>query len=66
MNCPHCLHPDSRVVETRAKPDRDRRIRLCRNCGKTFTTMEVVAVYAGRATGYVIAATADNEEDDAA
>jgi hypothetical protein len=53
VNCPHCDHPDSRISETRANPDHDRRIRLCRGCGKTFTTIERVAVYAGRAAGWI-------------
>ena len=53
MNCPHCAHPESRVTETRSGSDADRRIRLCRSCGKTFQTMERVAVFAGRAIGYI-------------
>ncbi len=53
MNCPHCDHPDSRVTETRSSPEYDRRIRLCRGCGKTFQTLERVAVFAGRAAGYI-------------
>ena len=52
MNCPHCNHPESRVGETRAGDEFDRRVRLCRGCGRTFTTLERVAVYAGRALGY--------------
>lgn len=53
MNCPHCDHPDSRITETRSNPAFDRRIRICRSCGKTFQTIERVAVYAGRAAGYI-------------
>ena len=41
------------VFETRSGSDADRRIRLCRSCGKTFQTMERVAVFAGRAIGYI-------------
>ena len=59
MNCPHCNHPESRVTETRSGPDADRRIRICRSCGKTFQTMERVAVFAGRAIGYLEATVAD-------
>lgn len=53
MFCPHCGHPESRILEARAKPDHDKRIRMCRNCGKTFNTLERVAVYGGRAIGYL-------------
>jgi hypothetical protein len=53
MNCPHCDHPESRVTETRSSPEFDRRIRICRGCGKTFQTLERVAVFAGRAAGYI-------------
>jgi hypothetical protein len=53
MKCPHCGHDESRVTETRPGELADRRIRLCRGCGKTFQTLERVAVYAGRSTGYV-------------
>ena len=53
MNCPHCDHPKSTVSETRAGPKGDRRIRICRNCGQHFSTMERVCVYAGRVAGYL-------------
>ena len=53
MNCPHCGHEESRVTETRASAEYDRRIRICRKCGKNFQTIERVAVYAGRAAGYI-------------
>ena len=53
MNCPHCNHDKSRVTETRARAEADRRIRLCQGCGKTFLTLERVGVYAGRAAGYI-------------
>lgn len=53
MNCPHCGHDKSRVTETRASADGDRRIRLCRSCGRTFTTIERVTVYFGRNTGWM-------------
>lgn len=53
MKCPHCGHDKSRVTETRANDEADRRIRLCLGCAKTFTTFERVAIYAGRAVGYV-------------
>ena len=53
MQCPHCGHPESRVGETRASDDYDKRVRFCRSCAKSFTTIERVAVYAGRAVGYI-------------
>lgn len=56
MNCPHCNHDKSRVSETRAGSEADRRIRQCQGCGRTFQTLERVCVYAGRAAGYIDAA----------
>ena len=53
MKCPHCGHEKSRVTETRAATEADRRIRLCQGCGKTFQTLERVCVFAGRAVGYI-------------
>lgn len=53
MNCPHCGHDKSRVTETRAVRDGDRRIRLCRSCGKTFTTMERIAIWFGPNAGWM-------------
>lgn len=40
MRCPHCLHPDSRVLETRATDDTTKRRRQCLACGFRFTTVE--------------------------
>jgi hypothetical protein len=51
MRCPHCGHERSRVMETRAGDDADRRIRMCRKCGRHFSTLERVAIYAGRENG---------------
>ena len=53
MKCPHCGHGKSRVIETRARPEADLRIRICQGCGEQFRTLERVALYAGRSTGYV-------------
>jgi transcriptional repressor NrdR len=67
VNCPHCDHPESRVTETRASDGYDKRVRICRSCAKTFTTIERVAVYAGRAAGYIESGpAADLEEADVA
>ena len=53
MKCPHCGHDKSRVTETRAGEDADRRVRLCRKCGKTFMTLERICVWAGQNAGYL-------------
>jgi len=44
MRCPHCSHPDSRVVNSRSsqKGAAIRRRRECRACGGRFTTFEHV------------------------
>jgi hypothetical protein len=63
VNCPHCNHPESRVAETRPSADFDKRVRQCRNCAKTFTTLERVAVYAGRAAGYIESGQPELEEE---
>lgn len=55
MKCPHCGHEKSRVTDTRQRPEADLRYRLCMNCGKKFTTLETVCVYAGRQAGHVSA-----------
>jgi len=42
--CPHCRHPDSRVIDSRAAEDGTaiRRRRSCPACGRRFTTQETV------------------------
>ncbi len=44
MRCPFCMHPDSKVVDSR--PDKEgssiRRRRECEHCGKRFTSHERV------------------------
>ncbi len=44
MKCPFCKHMDSRVMDSRAADDGNaiRRRRECTNCGRRFTTYEVV------------------------
>lgn len=44
MKCPYCSAQESKVVDSRPAEDRDsiRRRRECLNCGKRFTTYEVV------------------------
>jgi hypothetical protein len=51
------------VAETRPSADFDKRVRQCRNCAKTFTTLERVAVYAGRAAGYIESGQPELEEE---
>lgn len=43
MKCPHCDHPETRVVDTRESADGIRRRRECQSCGQRFTTYEHVA-----------------------
>lgn len=42
MRCPHCRHPDSRVVDSREAEEGQmiRRRRACQECGRRFTTVE--------------------------
>ncbi|GAA0212556.1 transcriptional regulator NrdR [Selenomonas dianae] len=44
MKCPFCKKPDSRVIDSRAADDGAtiRRRRECSECGRRFTTYEVV------------------------
>jgi len=44
MKCPFCLTPDSKVVDSRPTEDAEkiRRRRECLECGKRFTTYEVI------------------------
>jgi len=53
INCPHCGSSDSIVREVKSFSDFNRRYRQCAKCKKSFTTHEVLAVYAGRRTGMV-------------
>lgn len=40
MNCPFCLHVESKVVDSRASDGEVRRRRECLDCEKRFTTYE--------------------------
>ena len=44
MNCPYCSFEESKVIDSRPADDgeRIRRRRECLNCGKRFTTHEVI------------------------
>jgi transcriptional repressor NrdR len=40
MRCPHCAHPNTRVIETRESDEAIRRRRACEACELRFTTYE--------------------------
>ncbi|NLZ45699.1 MAG: transcriptional repressor NrdR [Clostridiales bacterium] len=42
MKCPFCNFEDTKVIDSRPSDERKRRRRECSNCGKRFTTYEVV------------------------
>lgn len=52
MMCPHCGHLKNRITDTEQRPDFDLRYRICSGCGKKFSSMDRVSVYAGRKFGH--------------
>ncbi len=42
MKCPFCSYEDTKVIDSRPADNKKRRRRECINCGKRFTTYEVV------------------------
>lgn len=44
MHCPHCRHTDTRVLDSRVSEDggQIRRRRACTECGKRFSTVELM------------------------
>ena len=40
MNCPKCLHAETKVVDSRSHGSAIKRRRLCQNCNYRFTTFE--------------------------
>lgn len=42
MNCPHCNHDDSKVIDSRDSGDGIRRRRECHECARRYTTYERV------------------------
>ena len=44
MRCPFCAHPESKVIDSRPSADGStiRRRRECQECGKRFTTYEII------------------------
>lgn len=43
MECPYCLHPNSKVTDKRKSPEGTRRRRECLKCRKRFTTYETTS-----------------------
>jgi transcriptional repressor NrdR len=43
MECPHCGHPQHKVIDSRDAGEAIRRRRQCEQCGQRFTTYEHVA-----------------------
>ena len=52
--CPHCGSTESRIRDVRNYNGRIRRSRICKDCAGSYTTFEVLAVYAGRDRGMVL------------
>ena len=42
MKCPFCNYEDTKVIDSRPSEGKKRRRRECSNCGRRFTTYEVV------------------------
>jgi len=42
MKCPFCSYEDTKVIDSRPSEDKKRRRRECTNCGKRFTTYEII------------------------
>ncbi len=42
MRCPFCNYEDTKVIDSRPSDEKKRRRRECNNCGKRFTTYEVI------------------------
>ena len=42
MRCPFCNYEDTKVIDSRPSEGKKRRRRECINCGKRFTTYEIV------------------------
>jgi transcriptional repressor NrdR len=53
MHCPFCRNPDSRVIDRRAADDGAaiRRRRACPECGRRFTTQEIVLQMVAKRSG---------------
>lgn len=54
IRCPHCLHDESTVKETKTdRGDYLLRYRTCNKCHKVFPTHETLAVFVSKKRGYV-------------
>lgn len=42
MRCPFCGYEDTKVIDSRPSEGKKRRRRECTQCGKRFTTYEIV------------------------
>ena len=42
MKCPFCGFEDTKVIDSRPSEEKKRRRRECTNCGKRFTTYEII------------------------
>jgi transcriptional repressor NrdR len=53
VHCPHCRHPDSRVIDSRTAEEGAaiRRRRSCPACGRRFTTQETVILMVAKRSG---------------
>lgn len=53
MRCPFCLHPDSRVVDSREADEGTviRRRRSCAGCSRRFTTLETATLVVVKRSG---------------
>ncbi len=53
MYCPYCRHSDSRVIDSRTAEDGAaiRRRRSCQQCGRRFTTQEIVILMVSKRSG---------------
>jgi transcriptional repressor NrdR len=51
--CPYCRHSDSRVIDSRTAEDGAaiRRRRSCQQCGRRFTTQEIVILMVSKRSG---------------
>ena len=42
MRCPYCDYEDTKVIDSRFNEGKQRRRRICTECGKRFTTYECI------------------------
>ena len=55
IRCPHCLHDDSTVYETKTdRGDFLLRYRICKKCNKKFPTHELPAIFVSKKRCYLL------------